>query len=157
MAPDERENTPLIQGTGVEDTTITEKNYVGQVKEDRKDYDLLSALMLCLGDPEEDEDQGILRLLSVLLSIEIKAWQKKEILEKEYHIEMSQKFEEEVSQMCNLSEGVEQKGIQKGILESISNLMDTMNWTAKEAMDALKIKEEERSLYEKLLKDKKAD
>ena len=157
VAPDERENTPLIQGTGVEDTTITEENYVGQVKEDRKDYDLLSALMLCLGDPEEDEDQGILRLLSVLLSIEIKAGQKKEILEKEYHIEMSQKFEEEVSQMCNLSEGVEQKGIQKGILESISNLMDTMNWTAKEAMDALKIKEEERSLYEKLLKDKKAD
>lgn len=59
--------------------------------------------------------------------------------------------------MCNLSEGVEQKGIQKGILESIGNLMDTMNWTAKEAMDALKIKAEERSLYEKLLKDKKAD
>ena len=61
------------------------------------------------------------------------------------------KIGEEVSQMCNLSEGVEQKGIQKGILESIGNLMDTMNWTAKEAMDALKIKAEERSLYEKLL------
>ena len=47
--------------------------------------------------------------------------------------------------MCNLSEGVEQKGIQKGIqkglqkgiqqalTESIKNLMDTMNMTAKEA------------------------
>ena len=150
-------NPPEYRKNTITGYAITEKNYVGQVKEDRKDYDLLSALMLCLGDPEEDEDQGILRLLSVLLSIEIKAGQKKEILEKEYHIEMSQKFEEEVSQMCNLSEGVEQKGIQKGILESISNLMDTMNWTAKEAMDALKIKEEERSLYEKLLKDKKAD
>ena len=48
-----------------------------------------------------------------------------------------------------LSEGVEQKGLQKGIqqalTESIKNLMDTMNMTAKEAMDALKIKEEERS------------
>lgn len=150
-------NPPEYRKNTITGYAITEKNYVGQVKEDRKDYDLLSALMLCLGDPEEDEDQGILRLLSVLLSIEIKAGQKKEILEKEYHIEMSQKFEEEVSQMCNLSEGVEQKGIQKGILESISNLMDTMNWTAKEAMDALKIKGEERSLYEKLLKDKKAD
>ena len=125
------------------------------MKEARKDYDLLSALMLCLGDPEKDENQGILRLLSVLLSSEIKAGQKKEILEKEYHIEMSQQFGEEVSQMCNLSEGVEQKGIQKGILESISNLMDTMKWTAKEAMDALKIKAEERSLYEKLLRHSK--
>ena len=142
------------------------------MKEARKDYDLLSALMLCLGDPEEDEDQGILRLLSVLLSIEIKAGQKKEILEKEYHIEMKRKFGEEVSQMCNLSEGLEQRaaqrvlqGLQQGIaqgsqqanLNSIKNLMDTMNWTVKEAMDALKIKEEERSLYVELLKDKKTD
>ena len=150
-------NPPEYRKNTITGYAITEKNYIGQVKEARKDYDLLSALMLCLGDPEKDENQGILRLLSVLLSSEIKAGQKKEILEKEYHIEMSQKFGEEVSQMCNLSEGVEQKGIQKGILESISNLMDTMNWTAKEAMDALKIKAEERSLYEQLLKDKKAD
>ena len=80
---------------------------------------------------------------------------------------MSQAFEEEVSRMCNLSEGVEQKGIQKGIqkglqkgiqqalTESIKNLMDTMNMTAKEAMDALKIKEEERSRYAELLKKQK--
>ena len=128
---------------------------MGQVKEARKDYDLLSALMLCLGDPEEDEDQGILRLLSVLLSTEIKAGQKKEILEKEYHIEMNRKFEEEVWQMCNLSEGVEQKGIQKGIFKSITNLMDTMNWTAQEAMDALKIEEEERPRYIELLENSK--
>ena len=69
--------------------------------------------------------------------------------------------------MCNLSEGVEQKGIQKGIqkglqkgiqqalTESIKNLMDTMNMAAKEAMDALKIKEEDRSHYAELLKTQK--
>ena len=74
--------------------------------------------------------------------------------------------------MCNLSEGLEQRaaqrvlqGLQQGIaqgsqqanLNSIKNLMDTMNCTVKEAMDALKIKEEERSLYVELLKDKKTD
>ena len=61
--------------------------------------------------------------------------------------------------MCNLSEGVEQKGIQKwmqlALTESIKNLMDTMNMTAKEAMDALKIKEEDRSQYTELLKIQK--
>ena len=57
--------------------------------------------------------------------------------------------------MCNLSEGVEQKGIQKGIFKSLINLMDTMNWTAKEAMDALKIKEEERFRYIELLENSK--
>ena len=148
-------NPPEYRKNTITGYAITEKNFVGQVKEARKDYDLLSALMLCLGDPEEDEDQGILRLLSVLLSTEIKAGQKKEILEKEYHIEMNRKFEEEVWQMCNLSEGVEQKGIQKGIFKSITNLMDTMNWTAQEAMDALKIEEEERPRYIELLENSK--
>ena len=152
-------NPPEYRKNTITGYAITEKNFVGQVKEARKDYDLLSALMLCLGDPEEDEDQGILRLLSVLLSTEIKAGQKKEILEKEYHIEMNRKFEEEVWQMCNLSEGVEQKGIQKGIqrgiFKSLTNLMDTMNWTAQEAMDALKIEEEERPRYIELLENSK--
>ena len=95
----------------------------------------------------------------MLFSSEIKAEEKKKVLEEEFHIQMSQAFEEEVSQMCNLSEGVEQKGIQKGmqraLTESIKNLMDTMNMTAKEAMDALKIKEEDRSQYTELLKIQK--
>lgn len=110
---------------------------------------------LRLGKPEKEESQGILRLLSS----EVKEAEKKAILENEYHIEMSREMEEEVSQMCNLSEGVEQKGIQKGIqqalTESIKNLMDTMNLTAKEAMDALKIKEEDRFRYMELLEKTK--
>lgn len=81
--------------------------------------------------------------------------EKKKVLEEEFHIQMNQAFEEEVSRMCNLSEGVEQKGIQQALTESIKNLMDTMNMTSKEAMDALKIKEEERSRYAELLKKQK--
>lgn len=57
--------------------------------------------------------------------------------------------------MCNLSEGVEQKGIQRGIFKSLTNLMDTMNWTAQEAMDALKIEEEEHLRYIELLENSK--
>jgi hypothetical protein len=52
-----------------------------------------------------------------------------------------------VSLTCNLSKGVEEKGITKGILSSIQNLMATTSWTADEAMAALKIPEEERSKY----------
>ena len=163
--PGYRENT-------INRYVMSEDSLVGQIQEPQQNYDLLAALMICLGDTKKENCQGILRLLSVLLSSEIKAAEKKEILEKEYHIEMKRKFGEEVSQMCNLSEGLEQRaaqrvlqGLQQGIaqgsqqanLNSIKNLMDTMNWTVKEAMDALKIKEEERSLYVELLKDKKSD
>ena len=48
-----------------------------------------------------------------------------------------------------------QEGEQQGIKNSLQTLMETMSWTAKEAMDALRIKEEERSLYMELLENKK--
>ena len=50
--------------------------------------------------------------------------------------------------MCNLSKGVEQRGIEKGIekgiakgitqgiLTTIKKLMENMNWTAQKAMEA---------------------
>ena len=38
-------------------------------------------------------------------------------------------------------------GEEKGILNSIRNLMETMSWTAQAAMDALKIPEADRAGY----------
>ena len=58
--------------------------------------------------------------------------------------------------MCNLSDGVEQKGIAKGIMKgimfSIQSLMESMGWTIEQAMDALQIPIEERNGYVNLLK-----
>ena len=152
---------------------IQEGNLIGRVREPVKNYDLLSVLLLCPGDPESSGSEGILKLLGVLLSSEIKANDKKKLLEQEFHIEMNRTMEREVEQMCNLSQGVEQRGIQKGIqrgiqkgiqegmkkgiFESIQNLMDTMNWSAKDAMDALRIKEEDRFQYIELLNDRNRD
>jgi len=53
--------------------------------------------------------------------------------------------------MCNLSDGVEERGIAKGTLRSIRNLMETLQLTAEQAIDALKIPEEEREKYMKML------
>ena len=152
---------------------IQEGNLIGRVRESVKNYDLLSVLLLCPGDPGSPGSEGILKLLGVLLSSEIKANDKKKLLEQEFHIEMNRTMEREVEQMCNLSQGVEQRGIQKGIqrgiqkgiqegmkkgiFESIQNLMDTMNWSAKDAMDALRIKEEDRFQYIELLNDRNRD
>lgn len=66
--------------------------------------------------------------------------------------------------MCNLSERVEQKGIEKGIAKgrtygivegiatSIRNLMESMGWSIEQAMDALQIPTEERNAYLNILK-----
>lgn len=74
-------------------------------------------------------------------------WEKKEILQDEFDIKMTKTFESEVQDMCNLSEGVEKRGIQKGILSSIQNLMESMGWSAEQAMTALKIPEAEQVQY----------
>lgn len=65
----------------------------------------------------------------------------------DFEIEMTNTLEREVSIMCNLSKGVEEKGIEKGILFSIRNLMDTTGWSAKESMKVLKIPESDQDKY----------
>jgi hypothetical protein len=111
--------------------------------------------MICLGGSGGDNYSGILKLLDVLLSSEREPDEKKRILENDFSIEMTKSLEREVSIMCNLSKGVEERGIAKGmsqgitkgVLSSIQNLMESMSWSADQAMNALKIPEEERSKY----------
>ena len=81
-------------------------------------YDLLSVVMLCLGNPEDkdyrkNEYQKLLRLLSVLASEEVKAPDKLHILEKEYHIATTRELEGKVNIMCNWSEGVIERVTEK--------------------------------------------
>lgn len=91
-----------------------------------------------------------------MLSSDREVKEKKEILQNDFSIEMTKTLESEVSIMCNLSKGVEEKGIQKGILLSIRNLMETMGWLAEQAMEGLKIPEEEKRKYlDELKKPKK--
>jgi hypothetical protein len=127
--------------------SVKEDNLIGDVRENVADYDLLTAIMICLGGSGGDNYSGILKLLDVLLSSEREPDEKKRILENDFSIEMTKSLEREVSIMCNLSKGVEEKGIAKGVLSSIQNLMESMSWSAEQAMNALKIPEEERSKY----------
>ena len=45
----------------------------------------------------------------------------------------------------------EDRGRAEGVITSIQNLMDTMGWTIEQAMAALKVPEEDRPKYSKLL------
>ena len=57
--------------------------------------------------------------------------------------------------MCNLSDGVEEMGIKKGIqkgieqntIASIKSLIETLKLTAEEAMNALKVPDSDREKY----------
>jgi len=148
---------------------ITEENIVGHVREAVENYDLMTVIVLGLGSPDEAEGENtdILRLLSVLLSSELKDSEKKQILREEYAIPITETIERSLKEMCNLSQGVEEKGIAKGLIRGraegraegrtetavslIRNLMDSMGFSIDKAMSMLKIPEEDRAKYMELL------
>lgn len=79
-------------------------------------YDLMSTVFINLNSQNTINSKNVLiSMLSTLLSDKIKADEKKQKLEKEYGIKMSKELESEVSSMCNLSEAIEERGIEQGI------------------------------------------
>jgi len=59
---------------------------VVKVAEKVKNYDLLSGIMICLGGSDDDNYDGILRMLDVLLSDENSEAEKRKILQEDYDI-----------------------------------------------------------------------
>ena len=57
--------------------SIKEEKMIGEFSENTKNYDLMTAIVICLGDAEDTNTTGILKLLEVLLSSERNAEEKK--------------------------------------------------------------------------------
>lgn len=53
--------------------------------------------------------------------------------------------------MCKVMEDMRNEAVERVLLQSIKNLMETMKWTADQAMDALKISDTDRIKFEKRL------
>lgn len=85
---------------------------------------LLNIVLIGIADelPEHDDKYELHRLLSTLLSMELSANEKLGIIEKEYSIAVDDKIREDVSVMCNLSQGIIEKGIAKGQEQIILNM-----------------------------------
>ena len=151
-------NAPKERRNSITRYTLREEQLVGNSVEAAKNYDLISVVMICLGDAQERQ-ADVLRMLDVLLSSECKAEEKKQILEEEFAIQMSERVEEEVAQMCNLSQGIVEKGIAQGMaqgvekgafsatLDSLRRLIANAGMSAEQAMNVLEIPASERPRY----------
>ena len=76
---------------------------------------MINIVMVCLGKMEEWNDNNLIKFLGVLFQNELSAREKKDILERDFNIPMTETFESEVDDMCNLSQGVAEEAMQKGI------------------------------------------
>ena len=137
----------------IQEYRLTEKNLHGNFHDELKNYDLITIIILNLG--ENPTTHKLLDLLH-LIFMELKSSEEKgKILHDEYNIELSRDMREELEKMGGLMEpllNVAKKQIaaettakvaaeteKKSRLEDIRSLMETLNLTAKQAMDALKI------------------
>ncbi|HBA68612.1 MAG TPA: hypothetical protein DCZ40_04555 [Lachnospiraceae bacterium] len=78
--------------------------------------DLLNIVLIGIANklPEHDDRYELHRLLGTLLSMELSVDEKLGIMAKEYSISVDDRIREDVSTMCNLSQGIREKGRAEG-------------------------------------------
>ncbi|MCR5789570.1 MAG: Rpn family recombination-promoting nuclease/putative transposase [Lachnospiraceae bacterium] len=136
---------------------ISEENLVGNVKEIESYYDLLTVIMIGLGRPEKALDKPILRLLDVLLSTDTKPDKKKEILQNDYDISMTEEMIEEANAMCNLGEGIREKAVIETTAGIIVNIMQNKKVSFEDAYSSIFVPEENREDIKAFVEKQMAD
>ena len=113
--------------------------------------DLLNIVMIGIADelPEHDDKYELHRLLSTLLSMELSVDEKLGIMEKEYSIAVDDRIREDVSAMCNLSQGIRENATDNAIAGVIMNMYEN-NFTLEQiAVATKKSVEEVRAIIKK--------
>ena len=79
-------------------------------------YDLMEMVLVCLGSPEsKNKGNDLHGLLDTVLSPNLTPEDKERILTKDYNIPTTMEQEGGLRHMCNLSDLIEEKGIEKGM------------------------------------------
>ena len=86
--------------------------------------DLLNIVLIGIANelPEHDDKYELHRLLSTLLSMELSVDEKLGIMESEYSIAVDDRIREDVSAMCNLSQGIREKATDNALTGVIMNM-----------------------------------
>ena len=133
--------------------SFDQHDLVGHPAYERAHYDLAEVILICLGG--EHKGSGALGMLEALFDASFGADEKIRRLRDDYGMIVSERFEGKVAEMCNLSEGVYEKGIEKGRLderlEVMRSIMRASAMTLAEVLDLLGIPRAEMSRYEELL------
>lgn len=113
-------NAPEYIGNAISRYTLVKEDIVSGIPDKQHAYDKIAVVVICLNEKMEKETE-FLRMLNTLLSPEKSIEEKKWELEETFHIEMEKKLEKELRIMCNLSEWVEEIGMEKGMEKGAYN------------------------------------
>lgn len=88
-----------------------------------KGSDLLEVILICIPKDVLQYDKSsldsLIRMFGILFSTDIPLKEKKLYLENDYDIPMTEEMERGLDDVCNLSEAIEEQGIEKGIKKGI--------------------------------------
>ena len=131
---------------------MKEDSFIGEHAEPVSNYDLLTVVMIYTADDFMGLQNDVIKMLSVLLSRNLDAKERMNILEDSFDIAMTEEVKQEVDEMCNLSQGVRADGRAEGEamgklkerLKNVNAIMDSLKVSALDAMKILKISPEEQ-------------
>ena len=79
----------------------------------------MEVVIVNLGDTDKESELEILDLLNVLFSTSATPEEKKKRLHEDFDIAMTEEFESEVRDMCNLSRALVDQGIEQGMKQGV--------------------------------------
>ena len=93
------------------------------------DIDLLNIVLLGLAEdlPEKVEKYELHRLLGALLSANLKVNEKLDIIGNEFQIPLESDIRKDVSEMCNLSQGIEDRAYERGTANGLAEAVIRMH------------------------------
>ena len=118
------EDTADVRSDTINRYSFTEERLRGDFHEAKKDYDLMTVVVLRLGRRGENSEDNAIRLLSKMFSTDLSYEDKLDALQNEFQISVSREMSEEVQSMCNLSVGVLNRGEMKKAKETAYKLQD---------------------------------
>ena len=100
---------------------FTQESVVGTYQW-KGDIDLANIVLIGLAEdlPEKEERYELHRLLGALLSAKLNVDEKFDIIGNEFQIPLESDIRKDVSEMCNLSQGIEDRAFERGTANGIS-------------------------------------
>lgn len=126
---------PKKIGNSISSYSLEKKDIVPGIPDNKEAYDKLSVVMICLNEKMEKATE-FLDLMNTLLSETKSVEEKKRELEEKFHICMKDKLKKELNLMCNLSDLVEERAIERKLRELVKRMVKK-GWSVVEIAEAL--------------------
>lgn len=105
--------SPEGDESAINSYTLNEQHLFGDYQEEKPLYDLINVTMLYIG--KQKTHDKLIELLRLVFLADLNAEAKKQALELEYEMNLTDDMREELDGMCNLSEGIYERGMECGI------------------------------------------